>query len=49
MRAEQLVVQRLEAVAEQLGRFLRLGLALMQNRGVVELDEGVDEELPVAA
>ena len=43
-----LVGQRLEAVALELARLLGDGLLRVQNRCVVELREGVDEELPVA-
>ena len=47
VRAEDVVVQRLEAVPGELLGLLRGGLLHVQNRCVVELDEGVDEQLPV--
>ena len=48
VRAVELVGERLEAVALQLARLLVHRLLRVQNRCVVELGEGVDEELPVA-
>ncbi len=49
VRARQLVMQGLEPVLHDLGGFLFGVLPLMQHRGVVELGERVDEQLPVAA
>ncbi len=49
VRAGQFVVQRLVAELLDLGGFLLGVLPLVQDRRVVELDERVDEQLPVAA
>ena len=45
----ELVGQRLEPDAGELAGLLGGGLLRVENRGVVELGEGVDEQLPVAA
>ena len=44
----QLVGEGLVAVALELARFVGHGLLGVENRCMVELGEGVDEELPVA-
>ncbi len=44
----EVVVQGLEAVAGELFGFFLGRLLLVQDRCVVELGEGVDEQLPVA-
>jgi hypothetical protein len=48
VRAAQLVGQGFEAVLLQLGRLVGDRLLRVEDRRVVELGEGIDEELPVA-